>query len=208
MGKLKYAVHAFAWTTNWSNETLGLIDRAADYGFDLLEIPVTEIDLIDPMKIKERLGRVGIGVCTSVACSDATDITADDEETRKRGIEYLERCLRATAAMGGTCLTGITYSAIARRIAAIPDERYWERSANALRVVARLGQELGVTVGIEAVNRYETFLINTCDQALKLRDMIGEPNVGIHLDTYHMNMEENDFYEQQKGPCLISATIT
>ncbi|NIQ99310.1 MAG: sugar phosphate isomerase/epimerase, partial [Gemmatimonadales bacterium] len=47
-------------------------------------------------------------------------------------------------------------------------------------------------------NRYESFLVNTCDQAFRLRQMIAEPNVAVHLDAYHMNVEEADFYEPTK----------
>lgn len=195
MGRLRYAVHAYAWTGRWSNETLDLIDRAKGLGFDAIEIPLAEIELVDAKRIRERLDAVGMAVITSTACSAETDITADDEETRRRGLEYLERCVRVTAAMGAACFTGVTYSALGRRIAGFPDERYWQRSADGLKKVARVGQELGVTIGIEPVNRYESFLVNTCEQALRLRDMIGEPNVAIHLDAYHMNIEENGFYE-------------
>jgi D-psicose/D-tagatose/L-ribulose 3-epimerase len=63
-----------------------------------------------------------------------------------------------------------------------------------LREVARHAATRGVTIGIEAVNRYETFLVNTAEQALALADLVGEPNVGVHLDAYHMNIEEEDFY--------------
>ena len=195
MGNLKYAVHAYAWTASWSNKTLDLIDRAKGLKFDVIEIPLMEIELVDPKKIKERLEQVGIGVCTSTVCSEAYDITSDDEAAVKGGLDYLKRCVRATAEMGATCFTGVTYSAIGRRIDSMPDERYWGRAAEALKQVAKLAADLGVTVGIEPVNRYETFLVNTCDQALKLREMIDEPNIGIHLDAYHMNIEENDFYE-------------
>ena len=198
MGNLKYAVHAYAWTASWSNKTLDLIDRAKGLEFDVIEIPLMEIELVDPKKIKERLEHVGIGVCTSTACSEADDITSEDEPTVKRGVEYLEKCVRVAAALGATCFTGVIYSAIGKRINGMPDERYWERTAKALKQVAKLASDLGITVGIEPVNRYETFLVNTCDQALKLREMIDEPNMGIHLDAYHMNIEENDFYEPTK----------
>jgi D-psicose/D-tagatose/L-ribulose 3-epimerase len=74
-------------------------------------------------------------------------------------------------------------------------EQTWEYSADCLREVAQYAGTLGVNIGIEPVNRYETYLINTCEQALKLKEMIGEPNVKIHLDTYHMNIEEKSFYK-------------
>jgi len=204
MKHLTYAVHAYAWTKSWSNARLDLIDRAARLGFDAIEIPLMEVEQVDPIAIQARLKQTGIGVCTSTACSEATDITGEDEETRQRGVAYLQQCLNVTAAMGATCLTGVIYSAIGRKIDRMPDERYWERSATALRTIARQAQDRGITLGLEPVNRYETFLINTCDQALRLREMIGEPNVAVHLDSYHMNIEESDFYTptQQAAPYL------
>ena len=194
MGKLKYAVHAYAWTASWSDRTLDLIDRAKKHGFDVIEVPLMEIEGVSPKKIKERLKAVGMGACCSTACMEDTDITGEDEETRKRGLAYLERCVRATAEIGAKSFSGVIYSAMGRKIDRMPDERYWERSAKGLKKIAKLAQDLGVTIGIEPINRYESFLINTCDQALKLKEMVGEPNVAIHLDAYHMNIEENDFY--------------
>jgi len=198
MGALQYAVHAYAWTSSWSDATLGLIDHAKGLGFDLIEIPLMEIEAVSPERIRKRLQAAGLGVCTSTACSEATDITAEDERTRQRGVEYLEACVRATATMGGTSFSGVIYSAIGRRISGIPGEEYWQRAAEGLRHVARTARTLGVTISIEPINRYETFLINTSDQALRLRAMIDEPNVGIHLDAYHMNIEEEDFYAPTK----------
>jgi D-psicose/D-tagatose/L-ribulose 3-epimerase len=198
VGGLKYAVHAYAWSPSWSNQTLDLIDRAKRVGCDVIEIPLMEIEGVDPKRIRERLDHVGIGVCTSTACSEENDITGEDEGTVKRGLAYLEKCVHVTAEMGASCFSGVVYSAIGRKIDSMPDQRYWEKAAKGLRQVARLAADLGVTVGIEPINRYETFLVNTCDQTLQLRDMIGESNIGIHLDAYHMNIEENDFYEPTK----------
>ena len=195
MAHLKYAVHAYAWTQSWSNKGLNLIDHSKKLGFDLIEIPLMEIDLVDPPKIKQQLESVGLGVCTSTACSEAEDPTGEDESTRRRGVEYLMRCVKATAEMGASLFTGVTYSAIGRRISGRPNEQHWEYAARALKQVARYAQDFGVTVGIEPINRYETFLINTCDQALKLKEMIDEPNVAVHLDAYHMNIEECGFYD-------------
>ena len=194
MGALQYAVHAYAWTTSWSDATLHLIDHARSLGFDLIEIPLMELELVHPERIRERLASAGLGVCTSTACSEATDITSEDAAARERGVRYLEACVRATAAMGGSSFSGVIYSAIGRRIGGIPGEVYWQRAAEGLRRVARTAAQHGVTISIEPINRYETFLVNTCEQALRLRSMINEPNVGVHLDAYHMNIEEDEFY--------------
>jgi len=195
MGKLKYAVHAYAWTSSWSNQTLDLINRAKHLGFDVIEIPLMELELVDPVAIRNRAAEVGIALCTSTACSIANDPTGDDQDTRDRGIKYLKGCIKATADMGATVFTGVTYSAMGRRIAEIPGEEYWERAADALKQAARFARDHDVVVGIEPINRYENFLINTCEQGLRLREMIDEPNVALHLDAYHMNIEEANFYE-------------
>ena len=198
MGKLTYSVHAYAWTGSWSNKTLDLIDQTKKLGFDMIEIPLMEIELVDPVAIKERLQKVGIGVCTSTACSEVYDPTAEDETTRKKSIEYLKKCVKVTAEMGANVFTGVTYSAIGRRIDTMPGEEYWDRAATALKETAKFAQDLGLVVGIEPINRYETFLVNTCDQGLKLMQMVDEPNIKIHLDAYHMNIEETDFYQPTK----------
>src|ERR1035438_1592896 len=195
MGRLKYAVHAYAWTASWSNRTLDLIDRAKQLGFDVIEIPLMELELVDPAAIRSRAAEAGIGLCTSTACSLANDPTGDDQATRRRGVEYLKDCVKATADMGGTVFTGVTYPAIGRRIAGMPGDKYWEYAAEALKEVARFASSYGVVVGIEPINRYESFLVNTCEQGLRLRERIDETNVFLHLDAYHMNIEEADFYE-------------
>lgn len=195
MKRLKYAVHAYAWTPSWSNKTLDLIDHAKLLGFDVIEIPLMELELVDPSAIRNRAAEVGIELCTSTACAEANDPSGDDEAVRQRGLTYLMNCIKATADMGATVFTGVTYSAMGRRIAGIPGEEYWGRAAKALKAAARYARDYGVVVGIEPINRYESFLVNTCEQGIKLREMVGEPNVALHLDAYHMNIEENDFYE-------------
>ncbi len=195
MSALRYAVHAYAWTSGWSNESLDLIDHAKRLGFDLIEIPLMEIDKIDPKAIRKRLESVGLEACTSTACSERTDLTSDEGSIRNRGIAYLTKCVEAAAEMGAKCFTGVTYSAIGWKISGFPGECHWQWSAEGLKQVARRAASLGVTIGIEPVNRYETFLVNTCEQALRLRKRINEPNVCVHLDAYHMNIEENNFYD-------------
>lgn len=198
MAGLTYAVHAYAWTNSWSNETLDIIDKAKALGFDLVEVPLMEIDKIDAAAIKERAAAADIAICTSTACSEATDPTGDNDAVRSAGLAYLKQCIKATADMGGTVFTGVTYSAIGRKITGRPGEAYWDRAAGVMKEAARFGQDHGVTLGIEAINRYETFLVNTADQALALMSRIDEPNVRVHLDAYHMNIEECDFYAPTK----------
>jgi len=95
--RLKYPVHAYAWTSSWSNETRNLIDRAMQLGFNMIEIPLMEVELVNPHAIKQRLSAVGLGVCTSTVLPESADITGEDQDTRRRGGDYLKRCINVTA---------------------------------------------------------------------------------------------------------------
>jgi D-psicose/D-tagatose/L-ribulose 3-epimerase len=190
---MRYAVHAYAWTSSWSNDDLPIIDHAADLGLDAVEIPLMELDAVDPQTIRARAQGVGVDLITSVACSEDADPSSEDDGVRRAARDFLQRCVDATAAMGATLFTGVTYSALGRRLTRRPDTADMRRAADVLRPVAVHAADRGVTVGIEPVNRYESFLVNTAGQAVELMELIGEPGVGIHLDAYHMNIEEDDF---------------
>jgi D-psicose/D-tagatose/L-ribulose 3-epimerase len=190
---MRYAVHAYAWTSSWTGDDLPILDRAAALGLDTVEIPLMELDAVDPVALRERAEVAGVGLLTSVVCAEDTDPSSEDDAVRERALDFLERCVDATAAMGAAVFTGVTYSALGRRLDRRPTRDDTMRAAEVLRPAARHAAERGVTVGIEPVNRYETFLVNTAAQALELMELIGEPNVGIHLDAYHMNIEEDDF---------------
>ena len=195
---MKLGVHAYAWTSEWNNSQLGLIGRCARLGLDLIEIPLMRLDLCDPAAIKAECERNDLAVCTSTVLNAQTDLTGDSESVRQAGIEYLKACVKTTADMGGSTFSGVIYSEIGKKSDTRPGAAEWKHSAQGLKEVCRYAQEYGITVGIEPVNRYETYLINTCAQALELIEMIDEPNAAVHLDTYHMNIEEKDFYEATK----------
>ncbi len=190
---MRYAVHAYAWTSSWSNDDLPILDRAAGLGLDTVEIPLMELDAVDPAAIREAADLAGVGLLTSVACAEDTDPSSEDDDVRQRALRFLEDCVDATAAMGATVFTGVTYSALGRRLERRPTRDDMARAAEVMRSAARHAAGRGVTLGIEPVNRYESFLVNTAAQALELKELIGEPNVGIHLDAYHMNIEEDEF---------------
>jgi D-psicose/D-tagatose/L-ribulose 3-epimerase len=193
MARLKYSLHAFGWSPIWSNDYLYLIDRAKELGFDAIEIPLIVTSMVDAATTKARAAAAGIEIVCGCVCTSQADPTGEDEETRNSAREYLKERIRLTAEIGANTMTGNLCSGPWRRV--MPTEQHWEQAAAALREAARFARDLGVTLGIEVVNRFEGFLINTAEQAVRLREMIGEPNVGIQLDSFHMNIEEDNLYE-------------
>ncbi|MHC4266353.1 MAG: sugar phosphate isomerase/epimerase family protein [Planctomycetota bacterium] len=195
---MKLGIHAYAWCSQWSNDTLDLIDRVKNLEMDFIEIPLMCLETLDAEANKERLEKVGLGAVTSTVLLGETDITSDDEAIRAKGVEYLKACVQATHDIGATNFSGVVYSQFVKPSIQRPTEQAWEYSADCLREAAKFAQGLDVNIGIEPVNRYETYLVNTCEQAIRLKDMIGEENIKIHLDTYHMNIEEKSYYEATK----------
>jgi D-psicose/D-tagatose/L-ribulose 3-epimerase len=202
---MKLGVHAYAYCSQWSNQQLPLIDRIKGLGLDFIEIPLMCLDTLDTRAVAERLRRVGLGACTSTVLLDGTDITSEDPSVRSNGIKYLKACVRATAEIGATNFSGVIYSQHVKPATRRPTPQTWQHAADSLREVAACASGMNVQLGLEPVNRYETYLLNTCQQARDLIRMIDEPNVKIHLDTYHMHIEEKNFYEATRlaGPDLI-----
>ncbi|WP_020618066.1 sugar phosphate isomerase/epimerase family protein [Paenibacillus daejeonensis] len=192
---MKLGIHAYAWCSQWSNETLDLIDRAQSLTLDFIELPLMTLDTWDSRAVRERLLATGMEAVTSTVLLRGTDITSPDPEVRRRGIDYLKACVEATAAIGATSFSGVVYAEHVKPANRRPTEQEWTWAAEGLREAARLAAAHGVQIGLEPVNRYESNLVNTCEQALQLKSMIDEPNIRIHLDTYHMNIEEKSFEE-------------
>lgn len=192
---MKLGIHAMAWTAHWSDESLPLIDRVAELGLDFIEIPLMDIAEVHPGTIRTRLDAAGIDVVTSTVLGAATDITSTDPDVRAAGVDYLRRCVDVTEELGASQFSGVIYGMHGKRPPSRPEEQEWAWSAECLAGTAEQAAAAGIAIGIEPVNRYESPLVNTCEQAVRLADMIGAPNVRIHLDTYHMNIEEKSWGE-------------
>lgn len=184
-----------AWTAHWSDESLPLIDRVAELGLDFIEIPLMDVAEVHPRPIRKRLDGAGIDVVTSTVLGAGTDITSANPEVRAAGVDYLRRCVEVTAELGASQLSGVIYGMHGKRPLSRPREREWAWSAECLGRIAEQAAAAGIAIGIEPVNRYESPLVNTCEQAIRLADMIGAANVRVHLDTYHMNIEEKSWAE-------------
>ena len=185
-------VHALVWTGGWDEaERRMAVTATKAAGYDIIEIPLLDPGTVDGAATGALLDAAGLQATCSLGLSLATDISSDDSAIVRRGEELLTEALTCSEAMGSRYLGGVIYSALAK-YAAPATARGRANSAAVLKRLARRARDAGVTVGLEVVNRYETNLLNTAAQALDFVREIDEPNVGVHLDSYHMNIEEND----------------
>ncbi|MEG0784609.1 MAG: sugar phosphate isomerase/epimerase family protein, partial [Christensenella sp.] len=191
---MKLGIHAYEWCSEWSNNTLNIIDTVKDWGFDFIEIPLMRLDLFDPKAVKERLD--GFEIATSnVLLADDVDVTSFDADIRKNGVKYLKECVKASAEAGAKMFSGVIYSQYLKDAKKMPTEQEWEFSASSMKELARYAADFGMSIAFEPVTRYESYLLNTAEEAVRLTNMIDEPNAFIHLDSYHMNVEEKSFHD-------------
>ena len=145
-------------------------------------------------KTRALLADAGLGVTSSLGLNWDNDLSSETVAVVARGETLLEAVIDCNAALGSKYLVGVIYSALGKYSRpATPRGR--ANCVAALQRLARRAADSGITLGLEVVNRYETNLFNTAAQALDIVSEIGAPNLGVHLDTYHMNIEEDDFDE-------------
>ena len=201
---VKFGVHLFLWTEKFDESAIPLIRKAKKMGFDGVEIPMGHLELINVEKAKKELKNQDMECIGSVALSLDHDLISDDEETRRRGIEWMKRCVKITSELGGDLVCGVIYAGWGKITGKSRTETEWHRSVEALREISRFARDYDVTLGIEPINRFETYFLNTASDAVKLAKDVGEPNIKVHLDTFHMNIEEKNFYDpiKQAGDLL------
>lgn len=185
-------VHALVWVGDTSRQSIEIAARrTVESGFDLLELSLHDLDRLDVAHARDVLRRSGLQVACSRGLAFDADVSNDDLAVVERGAKLLQASLEATAGMGAKVLTGALYSALGKYGRPVSD-RGRDNAVAVLRDLSREAARLGVVLGLEVCNRYETNVVNTAQAALVLADEIGADNVMIHLDTYHMNIEEDD----------------
>jgi D-psicose/D-tagatose/L-ribulose 3-epimerase len=187
-----FGAHAFIWAGEWTREgSERVISGAAGVGLDFVEIPLLDPGSIDVEHTRSLLDRYGLGCSCSLGLPPEVHLPSNSEGARR----FLDGAVEATAALGSPMLTGCLYTHVGTLTGKPPETAELETVAHVLKRTARRAAEYGVELGVEAINRYETYLVNLASQAGELLDRIDEPNVFVHLDTYHMNIEEKGFYE-------------
>jgi D-psicose/D-tagatose/L-ribulose 3-epimerase len=186
---MKIGVHIALWMKTWQDDVVPYIETAARLGFDGVELSLLGMTDDNIARVCKTLQENHLEVTCTTGLNMQQDITSDDPEVRKEGLRYLEHSIKTVAALGSPLLSGVIYAPWGKRVMQNREER-WQYSVEALQRVAPFAAEHGVTLGIEAINRFETDLVNTAAQAVQMANDVNEKNIGVLLDTYHMNMEE------------------
>lgn len=194
----KLGIFVNFWEKSWTIDYKRYIDKVKKLGYDILEFqaqPLLDMTNEECRAIKKYADERGIKLSYSLGLNPKYDVANPDKEVRAGGVEYLSNIVRKIAVMEGELFSGVTYAGWG-----VPDyfvdeaekEALFCRSVESMKQVMKVAEKEGVTVCCEAVNRFESPLVNTAVEAIKYADLVDSKNIGIHLDTYHMNIEENN----------------
>jgi D-psicose/D-tagatose/L-ribulose 3-epimerase len=182
-----FGIHSSIWTMRWTREAADhAVAEAVRHGFDFIEVALLDPPMVDAAHSRALFEKAGISAVCSLGLPDHAWPSRDPDA----GLAFLKVALDKTAAMGALALSGVVYGGIGERTGLPPTEGELSNVARCLDAAARHARSLGIGLGIEPVNRYETHLLNTGWQAAAMIDRVGADNLFIHLDTYHMNIEE------------------
>jgi D-psicose/D-tagatose/L-ribulose 3-epimerase len=185
-----FGIHAFTWNGVWDNDVAEQIIRdTAEAGFGLLEIPLLRPAEFDAPKIKGLLTKYKLHGVASLGLPREAHLPSHPDQARS----FLKLALEKVEGMGGDILSGCLYGTLGYLTGKAPTAEERQKCVDVLGEIARDARVRGIRIGIEPVNRYETYLYNIGDDVAGLINTIGADNMFIHWDTYHMNIEENGF---------------
>ena len=164
------------------------------WGFDSVEIALENASDIDAAKVRAALDEHGLTCNTICAAMGGGRDFRGSESEQAASMDYLKGVLDVMPVLGATVLAGPLYSTVGRAAFEEPEayRRQWDTVVGHLKELAAYAGNLGITLAIEPLNRYETDFINTCSQALDMVAAVDSEHLKIHLDSYHMNIEEKD----------------
>jgi D-psicose/D-tagatose/L-ribulose 3-epimerase len=191
---MRIGLNTYLYTSPFTTASTRLFPRFSRWGFDTVEIAVEHPVHLDPLKVKAAAAAANIALGSLCAVmSPGRDFRGTAAE-QKKAMTYLRALIDQAAMLGCPSVIGPLYSVVGRANATPSAQRrkQWATVVKNLKALARHAQARGIVLCIEPLNRFETDFLNTCEQGLALIAAIGSPAVKLHLDTFHMNIEEKD----------------
>jgi D-psicose/D-tagatose/L-ribulose 3-epimerase len=191
---MRFGINSFLFTSPFTTESSALFRQFRRWGFDTVEIPIEDPSHIDPAKVRAAADKAGIAIGSVCACMGPGRDFRGTAEEQATAMTYCKALIDQAVVLGCPSLIGPVYSVVGKADAVEPaqQKQEWALVVKNLKELAAYARAKGVTICIEPLNRFETDFLNTCDQGLRLVRAVKSPAVKLHLDTFHMNIEEKD----------------
>lgn len=188
---MKFGIHAGLWMKAWTDDPAPIFKTAADIGYDGVELSLLGIGLDRADQIRAQANGCGLELTCSTGLGPEADPTSEDAGVRDNAVAVLTEAIQITARLGAKGLAGV----VAAPWGVFDPANKAARAARSAETLARLDGVLrdeGVTLGIEALNRFEGDLTSTAAETCAIARACGSDHIGVLLDSFHMNIEEKD----------------
>lgn len=186
----KLGIHSFVWTGGGTQAVLEeAMENSAACGYRLIEFAYLRPEKFDLDRLAKRASALDLEIAVTMGLPLSADVSSEDAAVVRAGEELLANAVAAVRDVGGTKLGGILYSAHTK-YSTMPSDRGRKNSAAAIATTAEAAKRAGIELVLEVVNRFESNLLNTTAQGLDFIAATGSDHVKLHLDTFHMNIEE------------------
>ncbi|WP_419211904.1 sugar phosphate isomerase/epimerase family protein [Maribacter sp. X9] len=207
-----FGVSTWLWQSPFTAKSISLFPKIKKMGFDVVEIPLEDPSLIDAEKVKQALKNNGLKPSICVVFGDDKDLTGDDPSLYENCFEHAKACFEISKTLEASFVAGPLYAAVGKARLASEEQRQveWERSVKNLRTLAKIARSYDLDIALEPLNRFESDLINTAEQVMRLIDDIDEECMKVALDGFHMTIEEQDMVKaiQTVGDKLIHVQVS
>jgi D-psicose/D-tagatose/L-ribulose 3-epimerase len=187
---VKFGINTLLWGATFDVRDFHRLTQIKEAGFDGVEVPIFDPDTCPAVVIGQELRRVGLE-CTAVAIMPSgVSLGSPDAGIRSQGQRHVMSCMRRAAEMGAGLLSGPLYSPVGHFTGVRRTQDEWNRAVEGWQQLAGTAVDERLEIGLEPLNRFETYFLNTVDDAAAFCDEVDHPAVGLLVDTFHANIEE------------------
>lgn len=189
---MKFGVNSLLWTAGFDRGHYSLLPKVKQMGFDGIEISRFDFEGFPAAEIRTEVAGNGLECTFCSALTGSMSLVSDDAAVRSQAREFLARGVEVAAELGSKIFTGPFCAPVGQLLGRRRTADEWKRAVEGLQSLGETLDACDVTLTVEALNRFETYFLNTAADGVKLCEEVGHPRVGILFDTFHGNIEEKD----------------
>lgn len=192
---MKFGTLYAYWTHEWTGDYKYFAKKVKDIGFDILEISAGDLLTMSDTELSELKALsadLGISISSNIGPPKSKDVASADPQVRAAGIKFLTDIMKAMDKLNSRALVGVMYTYWPSEFDDLDKQGAWDRGVISVKQLGKVAGDMGIDCCLEVVNRFETNILNTCEEAVQYLKDVDCDSVKMLLDTFHMNIEEDN----------------